>query len=63
MAVRIKSVTITPKETTVGQSIFISINAEEPSWNDLKLEFQDWAQVKNNLTNWGAVKDYGSPVS
>lgn len=58
MAVRIKSVTITPKEVAVGQSIFISVNAYEPNWDSLKTEFPDWEQVSSRFDTWENVKNY-----
>ena len=58
MAVRINKVTITPNELTVGQAFFISISAEEPTWNTLKNELQNWEGVKNNFNSWETVKNF-----
>ena len=58
MAVRINSVTITPVELKVGQSFFISINAEEPSWETLKTELSNWSKVRDDFITWENVKNF-----
>lgn len=58
MAVRIKSVTITPDELTVGQAFLVSVNAEEPTWSTVKDEFVSWDEVKSGFANWEAVKNF-----
>lgn len=58
MAVRIKSVTITPDELTVGQAFLVAVGAEEPTWNDLKNELASWAEVRRSFENWNKVRDF-----
>ena len=58
MAISINSVSVTPNVTTVGQTITITIVAEDVSWDTIKNEFQDWNEVKTTLSNWSAIKNY-----
>ena len=58
MPVRINEVTITPKLTTIGQPVTITVVAEDIIWNNLKSEFTNWNEVKENFTNWDKVKNY-----
>ena len=58
MPVRINSVNITPSEVTVGQTVTITVSAEDIIWNNLKVEFTNWLEVENNFSNWKDVRDY-----
>ncbi len=58
MAVSIEAVSITPNVATVGQTITITITAEDVSWNTIKTKFESWEAVKTSFSNWKEVKNH-----
>ena len=47
MAVKVKRVTVTPQNATVGQTITITIVAEDSSWKTIREHFLSWNSIKN----------------
>ena len=58
MSVRITNVALSANEVTVGQTITITIYAEETVWDNLKNDFVNWNEVRFSFTNWRKVLDY-----
>ena len=58
MPIRIKSITITPQQTTVGQPVIITALAEDITWENLRNDFVTWGEVRRSFTNWDKVKNY-----
>lgn len=55
MAVKVKSVTVTPQNATVGQTITITIVAEDSSWKTIKEDFLSWDSIKNFGSSWKKI--------
>ena len=58
MSIRITNVALSANEVTVGQTITITIYAEETVWDSLKNDFVNWNEVRFSFTNWRKVLDY-----
>lgn len=58
MSIRITNVSVTPSEVTVGQTIVITIHAEETTWENLRNDFVNWNEVRFSFTNWRQVLNY-----
>ena len=58
MAVSILSVSVTPNETTVGQPITITIQAEETSWKRVYDSFDSWKDVRDSFSNWLEIQNW-----
>ena len=65
MAVKIHDVTVSkdhqtlpqPITVNVGETIVVTVLAEEVTWGTIKNCFQTWNDVKK-LSNWNSVKNY-----
>ena len=55
MAVKVKSVTVTPQNATVGQTITITIVAEDSSWKTIKEDFLSWNSIRNFGSRWKKI--------
>lgn len=58
MAIKIKSVAITPSRLNVSEPFTITVAAEEATWGSLNNELQSWGEVRRSFTNWNKVKDF-----
>ena len=58
MAVLIESVSIAPNVVTLGQTITITVSAEDVSWGTIKQKFNSWETIKASVSNWKEVKNY-----
>ena len=58
MSIRITNIALSANEVTVGQTITITVYAEETVWDNLKNDFVNWNEVRFSFTNWRKVLDY-----
>lgn len=58
MAVQIKGVTVSPNLVTVGQTVTVTVLAEEIDWGNLARDFTTWGEVRRSFANWNRVQNY-----
>ena len=54
--VRIKAVSLAPNPVFKGQSVHITVIADEITWKTVKDEIASWQEAKNGFDDWGKLK-------
>lgn len=53
----IRNVVLQPQNVATGQTVNISVEVEDVSWNTVNLHFSSWLDLKNTLSSWGELKN------
>lgn len=44
--------------SNIGGVVKIEVEAKDPSWLDVKLDYLSWSQINSNFVSWETLKDY-----